>query len=121
MRRPNGRTSSDGWGSLDQLNHPPFGSTPHSNFRQHGQACREGWAVVPLGAAGLNPRIAGQPPGTGFPEAETGAENGPEVSAETDNAEISAKKARHTGAILGDLHLSENYQSGWWVRQGSNL
>jgi hypothetical protein len=62
-----------------------------------------------VGGLAENRAAESQLPGTAFPEAETGPEKGRDVSAETDKAEIGAKKARHTRAILRGLGESQNY------------
>jgi hypothetical protein len=54
------------------------------------------------------PRIEGQPPGTGFPEAETEPKKPRAVSAETETAETGTMKARHTRATLTGLHQCAN-------------
>ena len=63
----------------------------------------------------------GQPPGTGFSEAETGPQNGAPCIRRDRVTEIVMKKARQRRAKLATLHELKENQTGWWAHQGSNL
>src|SRR5262245_38204654 len=107
MHRPNGRCNLSGSG-LSSRQRPEVRRRP----AEKPERC-----VIPS----LNWQTMADATGTGFFWAETTPRKMPTACRGTEKRKGNDKKARQWRANVASLHKVPDNQTGWWVRQGSNL